>query len=71
MSNKLSGNGVKWENDISRFNEDFIKNYDENSYEGYFLEVDIEYPKKLCDSHKDLQFLRDRKKIGKVEKLAP
>ena len=23
------------------------------------------------DSHKDLQFLRDRKKIGKVEKLAP
>ena len=36
---------------------------------GYFLEVDIEYPKKLFNSHKDLPFLPHKKKIGKVEKL--
>ena len=34
---------------LSKFNEDFIKNYDENSNTGYFLEVYIEinhfYPK--------------------------
>ena len=32
---------------IHKFNEDFIKNYDENSHEGYILEVDVECPKKL------------------------
>ena len=26
---------------LSKFNEDFIKKYDENSDKGYFLEVDI------------------------------
>ena len=62
MSQKLPVNGFKWENDISRFNEYFIKNHDENSDEGYFLEVDIEYPKKLFDFHKDLPFLPHRKK---------
>ena len=44
MSQKLPVNGFKWENDLSRFNEDFIKNYNENSDIGYFLQVDIEYP---------------------------
>ena len=31
----------------SQFNEYFIKNYSEESYEGYFLEVDVQYPEKL------------------------
>ena len=66
---KLPVNGLKWENNVSRFNEDFIKNYDKKSDEGYFLEVDIKYPKKLFDSHKDLQFLPDKKKKKKIEKV--
>ena len=69
MSKKLPVNGFKWENDLSRFNENFMKNYNENSDAKYFLEVDIEYPKQLWSSHKDLPFLPERKKIGKVEKL--
>ena len=51
---KLPVNGFKWENDLLRFNEDFIKNYNEDVE--YFLEVDIEYPKQLWSSHKDLSF---------------
>ena len=69
MCKKLPINGFEWENDLSRFNEDFIKNYNENSDIGYFLEVDIEYPKQSWSSHKDLPFLQERKKIEKVEKL--
>ena len=42
MSQKLSVNGFKWVKNLSKFNEDFIKKYDENSDKGYFLEVDIE-----------------------------
>ena len=56
MSKKLLVNGFKWKNDLSRFNENFIKNYDKNSDVGYFLEVNIEYPKHLWSSHKDLPF---------------
>ena len=40
MSQKLPVNGFKWENDLSRFNERFIKSYNENSNKGYFLEVE-------------------------------
>ena len=69
MSKELPVNGFKWENDLSIFTEDFIKNYDENSDVGYFLEVDIEYPKQLWSFHKNLPFLPERRKLEKVEKL--
>ena len=69
MSKKLSINNFEWENDLSRFNENFIKNFNENSDVGYFLEVDIKYSKQLWSYRKDLPFLPKRKKIGKVEKL--
>ena len=45
MSQKLPVNGFEWVEDLSQFKEDFIKNYDEDSNKGYFLEVDVEYPK--------------------------
>ena len=52
-----------------KFDEDFIKNYDEDSDKGYFLAVDFEYPKKCLNVHGDLPFLTERKKIKKCNKL--
>ena len=74
MSQKLLVNGFKWAKHLSKFNEIFIRNYNENSDIGYFLEVDIDYLKKFFNGivftlHKDLPFLPERKKVNKVEKL--
>ena len=69
MSQKNLVNKFEWFEDISKFNEDFIKNYNEENDEGYFLEVDVQYPEKLHGLHNDLPFLPERMKLGKVEKL--
>ena len=53
----------------SKFNEDFIKHYDQESDAGYILEVDVEYPKNLHDLHSDSPFLPERMKINKCSKL--
>ena len=69
MSQKLPVNNFKWIEDTSNINEDFIKDYYENSKKGYILEVDVKYPKKLHDLHSDLPFLPRRIKIDKCKKL--
>ena len=53
----------------SKLNENFIKNYDEESDKGYILEVDVEYPKSLHNFHNGLPFLPERMKIKKCNKL--
>ena len=53
----------------SKFDDNFIKNYDENSGKEYILEVDGEYPKRLQNLHNDLPFLPKRMKIKKCNKL--
>ena len=52
----------------SKKNEDFTENYNENSDEGYFLEVHVQNPERLQDLHNDLPFLPERE-IEKFEKL--
>ena len=69
MSQKLQINNFEWIEDTSQFNEDFIKNYNEESDEGYFLEVGVQYLEKLYDLCNDLPFLPERMKIEKVENL--
>ena len=69
MSQKLPVNNFEWIKDTSQFNEDLIKNYNEESDEGYFLEVYIQYLEKLYELHNDLLFLPERMKIERVERL--
>ena len=63
-------NGFKWIKKLSKFNEEFIKNYDKTSNKGHILEVDVEYPKNLFNLHSDLPLLAERKKIDQCNKLA-
>ena len=69
MSQKLRGNNFEWTKDASQFNGDLIKNYNEESDEEYFLEIDVHYLEKLHELHNDLPFLPERMKIEKVKKL--
>ena len=65
MSQKLLVNGFRWKENIDKFDDDFIKNDDEDSNTAYFLEVDVEYPKNLFNLQSDLTFLAEKKKIIK------
>ena len=58
---KIPVNGFKLEDDLSRFNERFIKNYNENSDVGYFLEIDVEYPKNYLIFIKTYHFYQTEK----------
>ena len=69
MSQKSPVKGFKWVKNLPKFNEDFIKIYNENSNKGYVLKVDVEFPKSLFLLHKDLPFLDEKKKIFKCQKL--
>ena len=69
MIKKLPVNGFKWVKKLSQFYEHFIKNYDENSNKGHFLEVDVEYPKILFNHLKVFIFLPERKNLEKVKRL--
>ena len=69
MSQKLPVYNFEWIKDTSQFNEDFIKNYNEESDDGYLLKVYAQYLEKLLELHNHLPFLPERKKIEKIEKL--
>ena len=71
MSQKLPVRNFKWagKDDISKFDEELIKNYDEDSDQGYILEVDVKYPENIRMLHSDLAFLPERMKINKSTKL--
>ena len=66
MSQNLPVNNLEWIKDTSHVSEDFIKNYKEESDEGHFLKVDIQYLEKLHEVHNDLLFLPERMKTKKV-----
>ena len=63
MSQNLPAKSFKWVKKLSKFDESFIKDYDENSNREYFLEVEVKYQKNLFNLHKDLPFLPERNKI--------
>ena len=63
MLRKLTVDNFGWVEDTSQFNEDFIKNYTEESDEGYFFEVNVQYPENVHTLDYDLPFLPARMKI--------
>ena len=63
MSQRLSVNDFKRVRNLSEFDEGFIKSYNEKSKDGYFLEVDIQYPENLFNVQSDLLFLPETMKI--------
>ena len=69
MSEPLLVNGFDWIEDLSKIDEDFIKNYDKDSDKGYILEVDVKYPKNLYDLYSNLPFLPEKMKTDKCNKF--
>ena len=69
MLQKFLVNNFEQFKNTSQFNEDFMKNYNEESDKGYFFEVDVQYLQKLNNLHNDLTFIPERVKIEKVEKV--
>ena len=63
MMQKLPVNNFEWMKDTSQFDKDFIKNYNEESDNGFFLEVDVQYIAKLHELHNDLPYLTEIMKI--------
>ena len=66
---KFPENNFEWIEDTFQFYEDFIKNYNKESNEWYFPQVDVQYLEKLHQLQNDLPFLPERMKIKNVEKL--
>ena len=70
MINNLPTHSFRWKN-----REDFIpEKIDElvrKDERGYFLEVDVKYPKELHENYNELPFLVEKIKIGREEKLEP
>ena len=64
MSWKLLVNNFEWIKDTFK---DFTKNYIEESDKRYFLEVHVQYTKKLLKLYNYLPFLPERMEIEKVE----
>ena len=54
---------------ISQFNEDFIKNYNEENDKGYFPEVDVHYTEKRHELQYNLPFLPKIMKTEKFDKV--
>ena len=69
MSQKLPVNHFEWIEDTSQFNKDFIKDYNEESDGGCFVEADVQYLEKLHELCNDLVFFHERMKIKIVEKF--
>ena len=68
-SQKLPVNEFKWNEDITKLDQSFIKSYNEEIIKEYFLEGHIQYLENLQKLHNDWLFLPERMKIVKVEKL--
>ena len=63
MLQKLPVNTFEWIEETFQFNENFVKNYTEESDEGYFLEVDVQYPESYMNSIMTYHFYQKEIKL--------
>ena len=56
MSQKILGNNFQLIKDTSQFNKDFMKDYNEESEEEYFLKVNVQYMEKLYELYMTYHF---------------
>ncbi|XP_051168412.1 uncharacterized protein LOC127286142 [Leptopilina boulardi] len=68
MAQALPYGGFKW---VDNVDESFDFNVPDDASVGYILEVDLEYPKDIHDTHKDMPFCAENAKppLSKQEKL--
>ena len=72
MSQPLPTGGFHWvEFDESKDLKTIIDELSKRKDHGYFLEVDMAYPRELHDYHNDLPFMCAKMKLNGVEKLVP
>lgn len=57
MSHIFHLKGFMLVENLSKFNKNFIKSYNEKNKEGYFINVGIKYPKILHELYDNLPFL--------------
>ena len=69
MSQKLLVYGSNWVKNKSQFIKDSITSCNEDSDEGYALEVDVQYHERLHNLYNDLPILPNRIKNRNFEKL--
>ena len=63
MLQKLPVNNFQRIEESSQFNEDLTNNYNVESNEKYFVEVNVQYPENVHNIYNDLPFLPKRIKI--------
>ena len=64
MLQKLPVNEFEWIDNTSKFNEDFIKNNNEDSDKGYFLKADVPYSEILQRKNENQKSLIYMKKLN-------
>ena len=69
MPQKLPANNFEWIEETSQFNENYIKNYNEESDEAHYLEVDVQYPQKLYELHMDILLYLKERYLKKLKSL--
>lgn len=68
-SQKLPAYGCRQRQKSFRFDEVFLRNYNEYSDKGYIPEVDVKYSKNLWKLLSDILFLPEKMKMEKCNKL--
>ena len=59
----------EWVEDTSSFNEDFMKNYNKETNEGCFLQVNVQYLYKLHELHNNYHFYLKELKLKTSKSL--